>query len=281
LGGGEPSLELVGQERNEIMAVVAKMNLLLHGVGDYVIHVGDSLLNPRFGRADYVVANPPWNQDGYSESNLGDPSVRGIYTGFVSDGFPPKSSADWAWVQLMLYHAKRKVGIVLDQGALFRGGRERRIRRALVDGDFVEAVILLTKKLFYNTGAPGIVMVLNRDKPEERRGRVLFINASQEYEKHPEVRRLNRLGDGNIRRIVDAYRRLEDITGFARVVSLKEIKDNDYNLNVTLYVMPIEEEEPIDILKEFSELKQLEKERQLIDEKLEEYISQLTQVMGE
>jgi type I restriction enzyme M protein len=95
---GEPSLELVGQERNEIIAVIAKMNMVLHGLRGYTIHVGDSLRNPRFEEADYVIANPPWNQDGYDESALGEPSVKRIYTYFLSNGFPPKSSADWAWI---------------------------------------------------------------------------------------------------------------------------------------------------------------------------------------
>ncbi len=281
LGGRKPSLELVGQERNEIMAIIAKMNLILHGIDGYEIHLGDSLTNPRFGKADYVIANPPWNQDGYSESNLGDPTVRRIYTSFVSNGFPPKSSADWAWVQLMLYHTEKKVGIVLDQGALFRGGREKRIRRAIVEKDLIEAVILLPEKLFYNVQAPGIVMILNRNKPEERKNKVLFINASQEYEKHPEIRRLNILGEKNIERIVDVYKNFKDVEGFAKVVPIEEIKEKDYNLNVTLYAFPVEEIEEIDLaeeLKEFQEIEQREKEA---IERAVRYVREILEVIGD
>ena len=280
IGDKRPSIELVGQERNEIMAIIAKMNLLLHGIDNYTIYVGDSLLNPRFGKATYVIANPPWNQDGYSEANLGDPSVSEIYTSFVSNGFPPKSQADWAWIQLMLYHAEKKAGIVLDQGALFRGGREKRIRKAFVNKDFIEAVILLPEKLFYNTGAPGIVMILNRSKSEKRRGKILFINASQEYERHPEIRRLNRLGEKHIERIVEAYRRFENVEGFARVVSLNEIKEKDYSLNVSLYIYPVEEEEQIDLAKELEEFQEIERREREVVENAIRYVREIIEVIN-
>nr|MDO8044827.1 N-6 DNA methylase [Candidatus Baldrarchaeota archaeon] len=107
------------------------------------------------------------------------------------------------------------------------------------------------------------------------------MNASNEYVQHPTVRKLNSLSNENIGKIVEAYRKFSDIPGFSKVVDIKEIKDNDYNLNVTLYVMPIEEEEPINIALEFSELKKLEAERQEIEKKLEEYISQILPLIGE
>jgi len=260
LNGGKPSLELLGQELNEIMAVIAKMNLILHGIEGYQIIVGNSLTNPRFGQADYVIANPPWNQDGYDESNLGEPSVRRIYTSLGVNGFTPKNSADWAWIQLMAYFAGRKVGIVLDNGALFRGGKEKNIRRAAVERDLIDTIILLPEKLFYNTGAPGIILIIDKNKPEERKGKILFINASNEFEGHPEVRRLNIIAEKNLSHIVDAYRQFKDIEGFTRVVPIEEIRENDYNLNVTLYVYPKEEEEEIDLAAELSEFQRIEAE---------------------
>ena len=262
---GKPSLELFGQERNEIMAIIAKMNLILHGIAGYEIFVGDSLTNPRFEQADYVIANPPWNQDGYDESNLGEPSVRGIYTSLEVNEFTPKNSADWAWVQLMTYFARRKVGIVLDNGALFRGGREKNIRKAVVERDLIDAIILLPEKLFYNTGAPGIILIIDKNKPEERRGKILFINASNEFERHPEVRRLNIIAEKNLNCIVDAYRQFKDVEGFARVVGVEEVKKNDYNLNVSLYVFPKVEEEEIDLAEELKEFKEIvEKEKEIV-----------------
>jgi len=275
----EDVLMLYGQERNEIMGVIAKMNLILHDIKNYEIFIGDSLANPRFPQCDYVVANPPWNQDYNVNGLIEDPKVKRIYTQFINT-FPPKNSIDWGWIQLMLYHAKKKVGIILDNGALFRGGSEKRIREAVVKKDLIEAVVLLPEKLFYNTGAPGIVIIFNKNKPEERKGKILFINASQEFEKHPEIRRLNRLGEKNIEKIVNAYREFKNIEGFAKVVSIEEIAKNDYNLNVTLYVVPIEEGEEINIAEEFEELKKIETERRDAERKLEKYISQIIHVFG-
>jgi type I restriction enzyme M protein len=277
-GGKEVSVELVGQERSEIMAIIARMNAILHGVENCRIEIGDSLLNPKFDEADYVIANPPWNQDGYDEEDLGTCKIKQAYNTFVSGGYPPKSSADWAWIQLMLYHARKKVGIVLDQGALFREGKEAEIRKGFVEKDLIEAVILLPEKLFYNTSASGIIMILNRSKPEDRRGKILFINASNEYEKHPEIKKLNRLSDENIKRIVDAYRKFADIEGFSKVVDISEIAAKEYSLNVTLYVIPNEKKEEIDILKEFQELKELEKERQDAMMRIEQYVMEIARV---
>jgi type I restriction enzyme M protein len=118
-------------------------------------------------------------------------------------------------------------------------------------------------------------MILNRNKPEDRRGKILFINASNEYEKHPEIKKLNRLNDENIKRIVDAYRRFADIEGFSKVVDRSEIAAREYNLNVTLYVIPNEMREEIDILKEFQELKELEKERQDVMMRVEQYVIEI------
>jgi type I restriction enzyme M protein len=175
-----------------------------------------------------------------------------------------------------------RVGIVIDNGCLFRGGKEKAVRSAVLSegNDLVECVILLPEKLFYNTGAPGAIIIFNKHKPVERKGRVLFVNASGEFEQHPEVRKLNRLGDGNIRRIVEVYRGFREEKGFSRVVSLREIEENDFNLNVTLYVMADEEGEEIDIAKEFTELKELEKQRQEVASKLEQYISEINQALG-
>lgn len=277
LNGGKPSLELWGQENNEIMALIAKMNLILHGIEGYKIFVGNSLTNPRFEPADYVIANPPWNQDGYDESNLGEPAVRRIYTSLVENGFTPKSSADWAWVQLMAYFAKRKVGVVLDQGALFRGGKEKNIRKAAIERDLIEAIILLPEKLFYNTGAPGIILILNKNKPEGRKGKIIFINASKEFEDHPEIRRLNRLGANNINKIVEAYRKFEDIEDFARVVSIEEIRKNDWNLNVSSYVHPKEEAEEIDLAIELEKYEKIEAEEKEAVSKVINYVREIAE----
>jgi type I restriction enzyme M protein len=281
-------LFLYGQEANQNILALAKMNMYIHDIRDAHLEFGDTFLYPKFKegeglrRFDVVVANPPWNQDGYGEEVLKKGEFWKQRFGF---GFVPRHSADWAWIQHMLASAKddgSRVGIVIDNGCLFRGGKERAVRSAVLSekNDLVECVVLLPEKLFYNTGAPGAIIVFNKHKPAERKSKVLFINASKEFEQHSEVRKLNRLGDNNIKKVADAYKSFSEEKGFSRVVSLKEMEQNDYNLNVTLYVMRDEEGEGIDIAREFGELKELERQRQEVAGKLEQYITELTQALG-
>lgn len=133
-----------------------------------------------------VIANPPWNQDGYSEETL---KKGEFWKQRFNYGFIPNQSADWAWIQHMLASARDsdggRVGIVIDNGCLFRGGKEQAVRSKALE--LMECVILLPEKLFYNTGAPGAILIFNKNKPKERKDKVLFINASQEYEQHPDV----------------------------------------------------------------------------------------------
>jgi type I restriction enzyme M protein len=280
-------LFLFGQEVNQRTIALAKMNMYIHDIRDAHLEFGDTFLYPKFKEGegikqfDVVLANPPWNQDGYDEEVLKKGEFWKQRFGF---GFVPRQSADWAWIQHMLASAKNigsRVGIVIDNGCLFRGGKEKAIRSALLceKHDFIECVILLPEKLFYNTGAPGAIIVFNLHKRPERKGKVLFINASKESEQHPEVRKLNMLGDGNIKKIVDAYESFSEEKGFSRVVPLKEMDKNGSNLNVTLYVMQDEESEGINIVKEYSELKELEKQRQEVANKLEEYISEIAKAV--
>jgi type I restriction enzyme M protein len=271
-------LFLYGQEVNPTTYAIAKMNAIVHGIKDIKLVVGDTLTNPRFKEGeslrkfDIVIANPPWNQDGYGEDVL---KKAEFYEERFKYGYTTKQSADWAWIQHMLYSARKKVGVVIDNGCLFRGGKEKLIRERIVKRDLLDCVILLPEKLFYNTGAPGAILIFNKQKDERRKGKVLFINASQEFEKHPEVRKLNILADKNIEKIVDAYRRFEDGDGFCRVVSLDEIKENDYNLNVTLYVFPQEEVEEIDVAKEWEEFELVENELMEVKGKIKGYLEEL------
>ncbi len=283
LNNEEPSVKLVGQDRNGDMVAIAKMNLLLHGIKtDATIHFGDSLINPEFTKdlgeegAEYAIANPPWNQDGYGEEDLSKPELKKIYR----YGYPPNNTADWAWVQLLLYTARKKAVVVIDQGALFRGGREREIRSRILDEDLVEAVILLPEKLFYNTNAPGVIIVFNKEKPTERKGKILFINASNEYKPHPEIRRLNTLGNDNIEKIVKAYGEFMETPGFSRIVPLEEIRKNEYNLNVTLYVTPSTSQEEIDITREYQELLRIEEEKEQLLVKINEIMAELAKTLG-
>jgi type I restriction enzyme M protein len=282
-------LFLFGQEVNQRTIALAKMNMYIHDIRDAHLEFGDTFLYPKFKEGegikqfDVVLANPPWNQDGYDEEVLKKGEFWKQRFGY---GFVPRQSADWAWIQHMLASAKHngsRVGIVIDNGCLFRGGKEKAIRSAVLSEkhDLVECVILLPEKLFYNTGAPGAIIIFNLHKPAERKGKVLFINASKESEQHPEVRKLNVLGEGNVGKIAESYKNYSEGKGVSRVVSLNEIEQNDYNLNVTLYVMQDEKVEEFNIPKEYAELKELEKERQIIQDQLEKFLSEIAETSGE
>ena len=202
-------LFLYGQERNPEIYAICQMNLLLHDIKNANIANGDTLDYPRFSedgrlkKFDVVIANVPWNQDGYGEERL----KKADFADRFSFGYPPQNSADWAWVQHMLASAKEngRVGLVVDNGCLFRGGKERAIRRRIIEKDWIECVILTPEKLFYNTGAPGAIIIFNKNKSQKRRNKILFINASNEFIPHPSVRRLNSLSKDNIKKIANAY----------------------------------------------------------------------------
>ena len=272
---------LFGQEANHKTLALAKMNLYIHDIRNAQLILGDTLLYPKFKEAegirrfDVVIANPPWNQDGYDEEIL---KKGEFWRERFRFGFTPRQSADWTWIEHMLASAKDetgRVGVVIDNGCLFRGGKEKAIRTGVINADLIEAVLLLPEKLFYNTGAPGAVMILNKNKPEERKGKVFVINASREYQQHPEVRKLNQLGDEHIKKIVEAYKEFRNEDGFSNIIEIDKIKENDYNLNVTLYVFPEEETEEINVAKEWEELRRIEKEIFAIEERIEGYLGEL------
>jgi len=274
-------LFLYGQEVNQRTIALAKMNMYIHDIRNCHLEFGDTFLYPKFKEGgslkkfDVVVANPPWNQDGYDEAVL---KKGEFWRERFRFGFTPRQSADWAWIQHMIASAKDdtgRVGVVIDNGCLFRGGKEKVIRSRVLEADLIECVILLPEKLFYNTGAPGAILILRKNKPVERKGKVLFINASNEFEQHPEVRKLNRLGDKHIEKIASVYREFKEVRGFSRIVSLDEIRENDYNLNVTLYVFPEEETEEIDVAREWEELRRVEDELVKVEEKIEGYLSSI------
>jgi len=266
-------LFLFGQEINVFTWSIAVMNVILHNM-DAELHHGDTFADPKFleggqlKKFDIVLANPMWNQDGYKEAMVNDRFGRFTY------GVAPNSSVDWGWIQHMLASLKDdgRMGIVLDNGVLFRGGSEGKIRGKVVEADLVECVIALPEKLFYNTGAPGCLLILNKDKPCERKGKTLFIYAGNDFEK---LKNMNRLRDDDIKKIVDAYNNYDDKEKYARVVSMDEVKENDYNLSVTRYVNIFDKEEDVDIHRVLDDLEGLEEQRRDIDNKLKGYLAEL------
>lgn len=273
-------LFLYGQESNQILQALCKMNLYIHDIRDADIQFGNTLLYPKFleqdsfKRFDIAIANPPWNQDGYDEDVI---KKGEFWKQRFKFGFTPKQSADWTWIQHMLASIKDdgKVGVVIDNGCLFRGGKEGAIREQISKKDLIESIILLPEKLFYNTGAPGALIIFNKVKTEERKNSILFINASNEYEKHKDVKKLNQLSDQNISKIAEAFNSFKEEPGFCGVKSLDEIEENEYNLNVTLYVIPETQIEEIDIEKEWKEIQKIGKKIKEIEENIENYLRDL------
>ena len=272
--GRDPGkLFLFGQEINDETWAIARMNVFLHGMEADIVQ-GDTFVNPHFveggslKRFDLVVANPMWNQKGFKRYMEDDQYGRFEY-GVVTDG-----SADWGWIQHMLasLEGTARMGIVLDQGALFRGGAEGGVRREVLKKDLVECVVALPEKLFYNTGAPGCLIFLNKNKPEERKGKVLFIYAAEDYEK---LSNMNQLREEDIDKIVSIYDEYTDSKKYSRVVNFEEIKENDYNLSITRYVDIFDLPEPVDIQQVWKELIELEKQRQQTTEKISVYLKEI------
>jgi type I restriction enzyme M protein len=243
--------KIYGQEKNITTYNLARMNMLLHGVKDteFEIHHGDSLANDwdilneqnpaKKIEFDAVVANPPF-------SLRWDPTEETAKDfRFSRYGVAPKSAADFAFL-LHGFHflsSNGTMAIILPHGVLFRGGKEEVIRKKLLEDDNIDAVIGLPANLFYSTGIPVCILVLKKCRKNDK---ILFINASGEdhYEKG---KRQNYLRDKNVDKIVETYQFRKEEPRFSRLVSLAEIKENDYNLNITRYVNLSKEEEQIDL----------------------------------
>lgn len=235
--------QLFGQELNPVTYAIARMNMLLHDFTGARIVTGDTLRRPGFGAAgaglmqfDRVVANPMWNQ-----KNFPDALFEADAWGRFPHGAPPSASADWAWVQHIAASLKPngRAAVVLDTGAVSRGSgsggasRERDIRRAIVAADLVEAVVLLPENLFYNTTAPGIILLLRRGKPTERQGQVLLLNAAAHFVKRKPKNELTLAGRHALAAALTAF---EDVPKLARRLSLAEVQAADYNLSPSQFV---------------------------------------------
>ncbi|MDZ7778955.1 MAG: type I restriction-modification system subunit M [Gemmatimonadota bacterium] len=276
-GGNPRSLSLFGQELNLNTWAICRMNLFLHDIDGAEIARGDTLRDPKhltpsntLRRFDRVLANPPFSlkQWGHKEWKDGDRFGRDVY------GCPPKSYGDYAFVQHMVASLKSDgmLGVVLPHGVLFRGGAEGRIREGLVKDDLIEAVVGLGPHLFYGAGIPACIVVINRAKPEERKGRVLFVHGAEEL---VEGKAQNHLSQENVDRLAAAFHAWEDEERFCRVVDLDEIEKNDFNLNIPRYVDTTEPEEPIDVAEELGTLKELMAERDEAERKMLGYLEEL------
>jgi len=221
-----------------------------------------------------VAANPMWNQKYSQETYENDPYDRFIF------GYPPSSSADWGWIQHMFasLNEEGKMSVVIDTGAVSRGSgnvgrnRERDIRREFVEGDFVEAVILLPENLFYNTTAPGVIIVINKSKHDERKGQLLLINASKLFKKG---RPKNYLPEESIEQVSDIYLAWKEEEGISKIITREEAAKNDYNLSPSRYVTQDGEDDTLSLEDAVVQLKEAEEEREKADTQLKKVLWEL------
>jgi type I restriction enzyme M protein len=271
-------LSFLGQERLHNTYAMAKMNMFIHRM-EANVALGDTMARPAFltkegglRMFDIVVANPMWNQDFTQSTYENDPYNRFVY------GYPPSSSADWGWIQHMYksLNKKGRMAVVLDTGAVSRGSgnqgsnRERDIRKKFVEQDLVEMVILLPENLFYNTTAPGIILMINTQK--KYKDEVLLINASKLFEKG---RPKNFLPEQTITKVSEVYHQWRQEEGISKIIKTEEIRKNDYNLSPSRYVAQNNGDETLPLDEAVVLVKEAEEERKQADEKVREILGQL------
>ena len=271
------SLYLYGQEINLGTYAIAKINMFLHGLDSADIQRGDTLADPKFLNLDgslktfdICVANPPYSIKEW-ESEIFRSDKHGRLDGYE---MPPEKKADYAFVLHMVksMNENGRAGIVLPHGVLFRSGAEGRIREQLIKNDLIEAIIALPSKLFYGTGIPAAILIFNKNKPEAHKNKILIIDAEKDFE---EGKNQNRLRKKDIEKIISAFDGYRTQEKYARVVDFKEIKENEFNLNVRRYVENGDEEEIIDVKAVWNELKEIEKERETSNKRVENYLKEL------
>lgn len=271
--------KIYGQEKNITTYNLARMNMLLHGVKDteFEINHGDTLVNDwsilseknpaKKMHFDAVVANPPFSLR-WEPTEETAKDIR-----FSRYGVAPKSAADFAFL-LHGFHFLSDNGtmaIILPHGVLFRGGKELDIRRKLLEDDNIDAVIGLPANLFYSTGIPVCIIVLKKCRKHDK---ILFINASGE-EHYEKGKRQNKLRDEDVKKIVETYQFRNEEVRYSRQVSLQEIKENDYNLNITRYVNLSKEEELIDLQAVTKQLKECDEKILEARTRLNVYLKEL------
>ena len=240
---------LYGQENEPGTWAMANRNMIIHDM-EGQIEIGDTVRNPKFRQGnriqtfDRVVANPMWNQTEFKEKDY-DADELGRFP--KGAGFPG-GKAVWGWIQHIRASLKSegRAAVVLDTGAASRGSgnaktnKEKEVRRWFVEQDLIEGVIYLPENLFYNTTAPGIILVLNRGKAKERKGKLFLLNASREFMKGDPK---NYIPEDAVARIANAFTAWDEVENYSRIVSREEIANNDFNISPSRYIHGFEGEE--------------------------------------
>lgn len=265
-----------GQELTSTTYNLARMNMILRGIPytNFEIFNGDTLEHDYFETARETkyrvqVANPP-----YSANWSADPRFMEDDRFAQYGKLAPKSKADFAFVQHMVYHMDEdgRAAVLLPHGVLFRGGSEETIRKYLIEKlNVLDAVIGLPANLFFGTGIPVCVLVLKAQR-EGNKDNILFIDASKDFEAG---KNQNILRDCDIDKIVQAYEKRADVEKYAHVASMKEIEENAFNLNIPRYVDTFEKEPEIDIAEVSMNIRNLEKDIKQINSELKPYFKEL------
>ncbi|MBR4320008.1 MAG: type I restriction-modification system subunit M, partial [Oscillospiraceae bacterium] len=264
-----------GQENNPTTYNLARMNMLMHGIDyqNFDLYKGDTLTKDMYGeklKLTVQVCNPPYSLKYDANPRLlDDPRYSGV------GKLAPKSHADLAFVQHMVYHMDEndgRVAVLLPHGVLFRGGAEEDIRKYLIDTlNRLDAVIGLPANLFHGTAIPVVILVL-KSKRNGNSDNILFIDASKEFNSG---KNQNEMTDAHIQKIVDAYIARQNVDKFAHVATIDEIKANGYNLNIPRYVDTFEEETEIDLAKVRTELTEIQARKQTALSKISETLKLL------
>ena len=250
-GQNSNNLEIFGQENDPTVVAICKMNIILHNITKYTIEYGDTLdepLNEKNGQLiqfDRVIANPPFSQN-YTLSTMKH-KERFPY------GFAPEDGkkADLMFVQHMLASCNKKgrVVVVMPHGVLFRGGKEKDIREGMLRDDVIEGIISLPPQLFYGTGIPACIIVLNKNKPDDLKNKVFFINADKDF---AEGKKQNTLRPEDIEKIDYVFTNKIIEAKYSKLVDLKIIEENDFTLNIRRYVDNTPEPEPENVKSTFN-----------------------------
>ena len=264
-----------GQEINHTTYNLARMNMFLHNINfdKFDIALGDTLLHPQYGDEkpfDAIVSNPPYSVNWVGSD---DPTLINDDRFAPAGVLAPKSKADFAFVlhALSYLSARGRAAIVCFPGIFYRGGAEQKIRKYLVDNNFVDAIIQLPSNLFLNVTISVDIMLLKKSKPDNA---VLFVDASKEFVK---VTKNNRLSDENIQRIVSAVAARKDEPHFARLVPNAEVgsAQNNYNLSVSTYVEQEDTREQIDIAQLNAEIAEIVAREQKLREEIDRIIGEI------
>lgn len=277
---GSRDFALFGQEANGSTWALARMNMFLHSKDAARIEWGDTLNSPALVEADrlirfnVVVANPPFSLDKWGGQDV----ETDRYSRFWR-GLPPKSKGDYAFISHMIETAlpqEGRVAVVVPHGVLFRGGAEGRIRQSLIEENLLDAVIGLPGNLFQTTSIPVAILLFDRarEKGGARAGckNVLFIDASRDYQSG---KNQNALLDEHMTRVLKTFRARKPVEKYAHIASIKEITDNDFNLNIPRYVDTFEEEAEIDVAAVEREIERLEGELVEVRKRMKQYLKEL------